>query len=60
MPGLRRVFVHEARFRDRAHRRRTQRLFPEARLLKLDSDSSKVRQTIAKTLERFARHEPMF
>ncbi|MFA5235793.1 MAG: primosomal protein N' [Bacilli bacterium] len=35
----------------------TQRLFPKARLLKLDSDSSKVRQTIAKTLERFAKHE---
>ncbi len=35
----------------------TQRLFPAVRLLKLDSDSSKVRQTIAKTLERFARHE---
>lgn len=35
----------------------TKRLFPQARLLKLDSDSSKVRQTIAKTLKKFADHE---
>ncbi|HOJ45398.1 MAG TPA: primosomal protein N' [Bacilli bacterium] len=35
----------------------TKRLFPSARILKLDSDSSKVRQTIARTLKKFANHE---
>jgi primosomal protein N' (replication factor Y) len=35
----------------------TKRLFPDARLLKLDSDASKVRQTISKTLNKFANRE---
>lgn len=35
----------------------TTKLFPQARVLKLDSDSSKVRQTIARTLKKFANHE---
>ncbi len=35
----------------------TQRLFKDARILKLDSDSSKIRQTISKTLNAFARQE---
>ncbi len=33
------------------------RLFSTARILKLDSDSSKVRHTISKTLKQFADHE---
>lgn len=34
-----------------------QRLLPNARTLRLDSDSAKVRQTIAKTIEKFRKHE---
>ena len=33
------------------------RLFPEARTLRLDSDSAKVRTRIAKTIEAFSNHE---
>lgn len=33
------------------------RLFPNARTLRLDSDSAKVRTRVAKTVEAFARHE---
>lgn len=33
------------------------RLFPEARTLRLDSDSAKVRTRVAKTVEAFANHE---
>ena len=33
------------------------RLFPDARTLRLDSDSAKVRTRVAKTVEAFARHE---